>query len=160
MDNYTFRYEVQYSDLISIKNILSESGFFNDSEIDIAVSLIQEKLEDIRESSYQFIFLEDEFGVIGYTCYGYIDGTKSSYDLYWIAVDPNYKREGYGTLLLKKAETLIRSKKGSHIYIETSSTSLYEPTRLFYENNGYKKEAVLKNFYNEGDDKIIFSKRI
>ncbi len=160
MSDYSFRYEPTYSDLISVNNILCDTEFFSESEIELAISLLQEKLEDILESSYEFVFIEKDNTLIGYSCYGFIQGTRCSYDLYWIAVDPIFEREGYGTQLLKKTESLIRSKRGKNIYIETSSTSLYEPTRLFYEKNGYKKEALIKDYYDFNDDKIIYSKKI
>jgi len=160
MSDFSFRFEPTYTDLISVNNILRDTDFFSDSEIDLAISLLQEKLEDIFESSYEFVFIENDTSLIGYACYGFIQGTRSSYDLYWIAVDPACEREGYGTLLLKKTESIIRNKRGKNIYIETSSTALYEPTRLFYEKNGYEREALIKDYYDFNDHKIIYSKKL
>ena len=57
-----------------------------------------------------------------------------------------------------KTEEVICSLGGKHIYAETSSRDLYRPTHIFYENCGYLREASLKDFYAEGDSKIIYSK--
>lgn len=160
MDDYHFRYDPITYDLVSIKVLLNEIGFFNDSEINIAISLLEEKLQDKKDSNYQFIFLENEKKIIGYSCYGFIEGTNNSYDLYWIAVDHNFRGKGYGALILEKTEELIKSKSGAHIYIETSSLPLYEPTRIFYKNHGYIKEAIIKDFYKKDDDKLIYSKAL
>ena len=36
--------------------------------------------------------------VVGYACYGPIACTVASYDLYWIAVDPQFQRHGIGQI--------------------------------------------------------------
>jgi hypothetical protein len=46
------------------------------------------------------------------------------------------------------------------VYIETSNRPQYVPTRAFYERCGYECEAVLKEFYGPGDDKVIFAKAL
>lgn len=160
MNKLCFRYIPNKEDISKIEIILKETTFFSENEIDIALSLIEEKIENKLQSSYQFIFLEKDNEVIGFSCYGFIEGTKYSYDLYWIAVDQQYKRNGYGSLLLKESEKLIAKNPKANIYIETSSTEKYKPTREFYKKHGYKKEAEIKDFYNENDNKCIYSKTI
>jgi hypothetical protein len=44
--------------------------------------------------------------------------------------------------------------------IETSSRPDYARARRFYERSGYKKTAVLEDFYREGDHKLIYTRRI
>jgi hypothetical protein len=61
---------------------------------------------------------------------------------------------------MDKAETAIRKLDGKRIYIETSSRDQYKTTRAFYEACGYRKEAVLRDFYSPGDDKVIYVKVI
>lgn len=160
MTNITFRKTPKLSDELNIQRILEESKFFTKAEVNIAISLIRDKIHRKEKSSYQFIFLEKEFKLLGYSCFGYIEATNNCYDLYWIAVDTSLKRNGYGSLILKETEKTISKQNGHHIYIETSSSDLYEPTRKFYENNGYIKEAELRNFYKENDHKLIYSKII
>lgn len=160
MNDYVLRFKPTSSDIKRIEEILSASKFFNKDEITMGVSLVKERIKHGDNCSYKFVFLENDFGVAGYTCYGFIDGTKSSYDLYWIAVANNFKRQGYGTILLRETEKQISELKGHNIYIETSSTPLYKPTREFYKKSGYIEEATIKNFYDTDDHKIIYSKSV
>lgn len=160
MNEISFRYTPIKDDIDKIERILIDSTFFNENEIDIAISLIEEKLSKTIESSYQFIFLMLKNEVIGFCCFGYIEATDISYDIYWIAIDQKYKRNGYGSLLLEKCEKMISKNHNANIYIETSSSEKYKPTRNFYEKHNYIKEAVIKNFYKENDDKIIYSKSV
>lgn len=158
MKNFTYRQQIQHSDIGAIAEIVQSSGFFSTEEIDIALELAEEKLTQPHDSSYQFLFAEDERSVVGYTCYGLIPATSSSYDIYWIAVRKNMEGKGLGKRLIAKTEELIRERGGKQIYVETSSRNQYTPTHKFYESCGYHQEAFLKNFYHEGDSKIIYAK--
>lgn len=160
MSNYIFRYEPKKTDLVQIEEILKASGFFKESEVEIALSLFEDKINNKENSTYQFVILENKDKILGYSCFGFIDGTETSFDLYWIAVNQNLKRKGFGTIILKETERIIRREEGVHIYIETSSTLLYKPTRHFYEKNSYTIEARIKDFYDINDDKIIYSKKL
>ncbi len=156
----TYREQIQPSDLAAIARIVKSSSFFSAAEIDLACELAGEKLADGKASSYQFLFGEDEGFVQGYTCFGLIPATAGSYDLYWIAVDNACRAKGLGKQLLKRTEDIIRSRRGEHIYAETSSRRQYQATQRFYESCGYLREAYLKDFYAAGDSKIIYSKSL
>ncbi|MDT4761027.1 GNAT family N-acetyltransferase [Sphaerochaeta sp. PS] len=158
MDTYTFREQPQSSDVACVASILHTSGFFNEEEQQVGVSLVTERLEKGEVCEYFFQFAECGSEVRGYTCFGPIPGTKSSYDLYWIAVDMAFRGKGLGTKLLVQTELEIDRRGGNRVYIETSSTELYFPTRSFYERNGYLLEAELKDYYAPGDNKLIYVK--
>jgi ribosomal protein S18 acetylase RimI-like enzyme len=148
------------SDPGTIFRIVQSSGFFSTEEISLARELAEEKLEQGSICSYQFLFAEDKDRVLGYTCYGLIPATCGSYDLYWIAVDEQFRSQGLGKELMQKTEDVIRGIGGRLIYVETSSRDQYKPTHGFYESCGYQKEAFLKDFYAEGDSKIIYVKTL
>jgi hypothetical protein len=60
---------------------------------------------------------------------------------------------------LRHAEEEVSRQRGRMLLIETSSLPHYEPTRRFYLKHGYEQAAVLRDFYAEGDDMVIFCKR-
>lgn len=156
-----YRRQIKPSDLDAIARIIKSSGFFSAAEIDLACELAQEKICSGHACSYQFLFGEDADFVWGYTCFGLIPATAVSYDLYWIAVDNQLRAKGLGKQLLKKTEDIIIGEGGGkHIYVETSARHQYQITHQFYERCGYIKEAILKDFYAEGDSKLIYSKLI
>jgi ribosomal protein S18 acetylase RimI-like enzyme len=129
-------------------------------ELEIAKELVEEALSKGQAAGYDFLFLENGHELIGYSCYGLIPGTQNSYDLYWIAVRPGHQGMGLGHWLLGETEQKILAKGGNRIYVDTSGRTLYESTRAFYQRCGYSKVATLKDFYSEGDDKVIFQKTI
>jgi GNAT superfamily N-acetyltransferase len=159
MINLLYRQEIEPSDLGAILNIVQSSGFFSTAEVELACELASDRLENGSQSSYQFLFVENDDGeVIGYTCYGLIPATVASYDLYWIAVSETSRGKKLGKLLLQKTEEIILGTGGERLYAETSSRAQYASTQRFYQNCGYVAEAVLKDFYSPGDSKIIYSK--
>jgi GNAT superfamily N-acetyltransferase len=160
MNPITYRQEIEPSDLSAILNIVQGSGFFSAEEVELACELAADRLEQGRQSSYEFLFAEENSQVVGYTCYGLIPATASSYDLYWIAVSEPLRGHGLGKILLQKTEDLIQKTGGRQIYAETASRAQYGPTQHFYKSCGYFPEAVLKDFYSPGDSKIIYSKAL
>ncbi|MDD5344077.1 MAG: GNAT family N-acetyltransferase [Smithella sp.] len=158
MKTFAYRQKIRHSDIGAIADIVKASDFFSAEEIDIALELAEEKLTQPHDSSYQFLFAEDEERLVGYTCYGHIPATASSYDIYWIVVLKDFQGQGLGKLLMTETEKLIYEAGGRQIYVETSSRNQYKPTHKFYESCGYHQEAFLKNFYSDGDGKIIYAK--
>lgn len=145
-------------DAEQIRTILQTSGFFNAEEVEVGVSLVDERLEKGEACGYFFVIAESAERITGYTCYGPIPGTADSYDLYWIAVDPLLQNKGLGTVLLKATEEAIVGAGGRRVYIETSSTTLYHGTRSFYEKNAYFLETQQEHYYGPGDSKLLYVK--
>lgn len=160
MGSLLFREEPEVQDLANIARIVSNTGFFTSDELDIAVSLVRERLDKGEASLYYFVFGEMGSHVIGYTCYGPILGTVDGFDLYWIAVDPEFQGIGAGRSLLAFTERKVVAKHGLRLYAETSSSFLYAPTRSFYENNGFLLEGRLADYYAPDDDKMLYVKHL
>ena len=157
---WTIRYEANNLDPEHIQSIVSSAGFFNEEEIIFAVELVNDKLKKWAQSAYHFLFLEQDGQLLAYACYGKIDGTQNSYDLYWIATHQDTRGKGAWTFLIQETEKQIAQYGPCNIYAETAGKELYAHTRNFYLKNWYIAEAVIKDFYAPGDDKIIFSKKI
>ena len=158
--NRGFRKTVVPTDIMTVTDILRSTGFFKSFEIDVAIELLQDRMKDGEGCGYQFYFLELEGRTVAYACYGEIPCTIKNYDLYWLAVDNNFRGTGLGTLLLRKIEEEIKKHSGRGIYIDTSNKELYAPTIAFYKKNGYKQIAVFKDFYAINDNKAVFYKKL
>ena len=156
--NLHWRATVQPGDGDSVRAIVASSGFFTPEEIRIAVELVEERLNKGPASGYSFLFAEQAREVLGYTCFGPIAGTRSSFDLYWIAVRQERRGAGLGRELLARSEEAIARMGGVRVYVETSARLLYAPTREFYTSCGYRQEALLTDFYAPGDSKLIYVK--
>ena len=156
----TFRHHVLESDPALVRQLAESTGFFRPDEVDVAVELVEERLQKGEPSGYEFVFAESQGQAAGYACYGPIACTIGSFDLYWIVVGQAHQRRGIGQLLLEESECQIRRRSGRNVYVETSSRPQYAPTRAFYERCRYRIEATLENFYDVGDDKVILVKTL
>ncbi|HYM33477.1 MAG TPA: GNAT family N-acetyltransferase [Candidatus Cybelea sp.] len=153
-----WRSEPRHGDIDAVRDVVVSSGFFNEEEIGVAMELVEERLRRGAASGYHFIFAEHKGRMVGYACYGPIAGTKSSFDLYWIAVHESGRGGGLGHDIMARAEAAIAAAGGTRVYVETSSRPQYEPTRAFYRRHGYRREALLEDFYGPGDGKEIYVK--
>ncbi|MBN1307407.1 MAG: GNAT family N-acetyltransferase [Chitinispirillaceae bacterium] len=148
------------ADIEAVRSIVTSPGVFRPDEIGIAIELIEERLRRGIASGYHFVFAEENGAPIGYTCFGPIACTVASYDLFWIVVAKQYNGIKIGSALMVETENQIRTMGGKRVYIETSSRSDYGAARRFYQRHGYAVEATIKNFYNDNDDMVVFSKEL
>ena len=155
-----FRYAPCPQDILDIRDLVEATGFFHSYEVDVAVELVEDRLTKGNASDYHFVFIENNGRLAGYVCYGPIPCTAHSFDMYWIAVHPDFQNQGLGRILADESERLVTQAGGHRIYIETSQSEAYDPTRAFYHRCGYRFEAVLEDFYAPGDGKIIGCKTL
>lgn len=155
-----FRREIRATDPGDIRRIVESSGYFSRAEVEIAIELADERIARGEASGYHFLFADGPRGLMGYTCFGPVPATESSYDLYWIAVDEPLRGSGLGHALLERSERIVEAMGGRRLYIETSSRGQYASTRGFYTRCGYRQEAFLEDFYSEGDGKLIYVKTL
>jgi len=141
-----------------IERILRSTGSFNETEIAVALELVDAWNQMGEESGYIFAVLEMEGALCGYACWGATPMTVGTYDLYWIAVEKKSHGRGFGQELLKFAERDVLKRGGRLLLIETSSQESYGGTRRFYDRAGYQLAARIPDYYRPGDDKLIFLK--
>ncbi|HXO21366.1 MAG TPA: GNAT family N-acetyltransferase [Thermoanaerobaculia bacterium] len=142
-----------------ILEIVVAAGNFTPAEIATAMEVVDEALAG--DDDYAVFVLEDDGRrVAGYECHGPTPLTDGTWDLYWIAVDPECQGSGFGRALLDFAEREVEARGGRLLLIETSSQESYGATIRFYERSGYPLVARIKNFYRPGDDKLIFAKEL
>ncbi|OPZ59809.1 MAG: Acetyltransferase YpeA [Synergistetes bacterium ADurb.Bin520] len=148
------------ADRTPLLSLLERTGMFTSPEIEVARELIDAWLYKPEQRDYFVLTAEADSGVAGYVCYGPTPATEGTFDLYWIAVDPDLQGRGIGRALLERAEKEVLAAGGRLLVIETSSVPLYAPTRAFYEARGYRVEARIRDFYRPGDDRLIFTRRL
>lgn len=159
--SWPLRSEVRNDDLTAVKQLVEATGVFHDFEVAIAVELVEERLRRGEASGYEFLLADNSDGrLAGYTCRGPIPCTQGSYDIYWIAVDPQLQGRGLGQALMGETERCIAAAGGHRVYLETSGRPDYLPTRRFYDRCGYQEAATLVDFYAEGDDKVVYVKKL
>jgi ribosomal protein S18 acetylase RimI-like enzyme len=147
------------ADREQLLNIVRLQTNFLECEIDVAMEVIDGTFDPV-EDYRTLAAIGDNGEIAGFISYGPIPLTENRYDLYWIAVDPALGRHGIGSQLLATMEDDLRQAGPGHIYIDTSSTEGYAKARAFYEKNGYHTASVLEDFYRDGDDRVLYLKKL
>lgn len=127
---------------------------FTPEEAQVAAELAETTLDGTE--TYRWLIAEAEGGLAGYTCFDRIPLTRVSFDLYWIVVLADRRGSGLAGELVRRTAQLARSKRGLWMFAETSSRDAYAPARRFYRKAGFAEVARFEDFYEPGDDKLVF----
>ena len=145
----------------AVLDLIAETGFFRPDEVRVAEELIDIYLGYPDQRDYDIVVAEDGEGkAAGYMTWGPTPLAIGTYDLYWMAVSPKAQGRGHGKALVRWLEQRVEEIGGRLIVIETSSTPHYEPTRKFYLGLGYRETARIPDFYQPGDDRVVYTKRL
>jgi GNAT superfamily N-acetyltransferase len=149
------------ADTSALVDLARDTGVFKPMEIVALKEVLDDYHEYNRDEGHQAVTYEQDGQPIGFAYYAAAQMADRTWYLYWIAVSKKIQAKGIGGALLKHVEEDIRwSKKGRILLIETSSLPHYDLTRRFYKKCNYDQVAVLPDYYADGDDMVIFRKRM
>ncbi|HET6574016.1 MAG TPA: GNAT family N-acetyltransferase [Fimbriiglobus sp.] len=137
------------------------TGVFPPHEVE-GFGEVLEDYHDHEKDNYHLASTWEEDGAItGFVYYAPADLTDGgTWDLWWIIVAKARQGRGLGTRLLELVEQSVQQEDGRQLLIETSSLPRYEPTHRFYLKHGYRVIAHIPDYYAEGDDLIVYFKRL
>ena len=152
---------LQPEDRSRVEAIIRSADNFHPADIRIAIELIDDAISKNEASDYIVHVLEDAEGrVQAYVCFGQNPLTDHTFDFYWMVIDRELQGRGMGLMLFQYVETQVRERGGKLLMCETSSLETYDRVVRMYEKLGYQSVGRIKNFYREGDDKLIYVKEL
>lgn len=98
---------------------------------------------------------DDKAGVVGFAFAREEPLTDRVWNVMALAVDPAWHRKGHGRALLGDVERDLNARM---ILIETTQLPDQAPARELYTAMGYGQEGRVRDYYAEGEDKVIFRK--
>ncbi len=147
-------------DFAAIVEIVEGGSVFNAEEAEMVRSLLDYYFRALQQDEFLFLSAEENGHVLGFASYGRIALTKYNYELNWIATAKHALRGGVGSALLRAVEDRARQYGGRYLNLETSATEAYAAARAFYERHGYQLVAQIADYYDEGDDMLIYRKAL
>jgi ribosomal protein S18 acetylase RimI-like enzyme len=148
------------TDIRSYLMLARETGAFEDIEIEILREIL-EAWEKSPEKDYTLIEIRDGHKVAGFAVYGPVPMTDFSYDIYWIVVDHALQGKGVGHQLMGLIEsTVLKANEKAILRIETSGKKEYAYQQRFYQSCGYMLIGRIADFYEPGDDFLMYAKHI
>lgn len=150
---------IEERDRDAIRALIAGTAAFKEFEVDVAMELVEVALTRPGQDDYHPYVLEEDDGTIAsYACFGKNAMTKATFDLYWLATRADRMGRGYGRKIVAFVEEEVRKRGGKLLVIETSSKESYGTTREFYLKIGCVLAARLPDYYDDGDDKLIYLK--
>jgi GNAT superfamily N-acetyltransferase len=150
------------ADRAPILEVARDVGVFDAEEVDVVAELFDGYLRDPIQSGYNF--LSDRVpatgAVRGFACWGPTSLSRGAADLYWIATARNAQGGGVAAALFRAVEDAARAAGRWLIVIWTSSRPNYAAARGFYERMGCELTLQLTDFYDRGDDLMVFVRRL
>ena len=148
--------EVELQDLAGLKEVLDSSELFPSAYLD---DMISGYLNNKDSDDIWFTCIDNDRPIaLGYCAPEKL--TNGTYNLYAIAVRKEWQGQGIGHKMMAFIEKLLADSGKRILIVETSSIDHYALTRKFYHKLGYRQEAVIKDFWNDGEDKVIFLKKL
>jgi len=148
------------ADIPELLALTQGTGVFKPHEIQALDEVLADYFSTNHKDDHVAVTWEDQGEILGYAYYAPAAMTDRTWYLYWIAVRSHVQARGIGAGLLRYAEDDIRKHKGRVLFIETSSLPHYEKTRHFYLRHGYDLTGVLRDYYTDGDDMVVFRKKL
>lgn len=108
---------------------------------------------------HRWLVLDD--GQVDAVCYFVPEAIADRvWNLLLIAVDPARHGAGLGSALMAAVERELAAQDIRLLLVDTSGTEAFARTRRFYERLGYRREAVIRDYWAKGDDKVTFAKSL
>ncbi len=148
--------KVLKGDIEYLKAVLDSSELFSSDMLD---DMLHDFLNNEKSTDIWFTSIQDGIPIsIAYCAPEKM--TEGTYNLYAIAVDKAHQEKGVGTKMMNYIEALLKEQNHRVLLVETSALPEYELTRKFYHKCKYKQEAIIRDFYQEGEDKVVFWKKL
>jgi ribosomal protein S18 acetylase RimI-like enzyme len=143
------------ADLNALKTIIDNVGLFPSAMLDDMMTRY------LAENVDQEIWLVAESeGVLGIAYCAAERMTSGTENLLLLAVAPEAQRKGVATALVQ-AIAQTAAAKGAHLLlVETSSSADFDGPRRFYANQGFSEVARIADYYQPGEGKVTFAKRL
>lgn len=144
------------SDIEGLKQVLDSSELFPSEYLE---DMIADFFNNAETQDIWFTYFDDDKPIaIGYCVPEKL--TVGTYNLLAIGVSQDYQRKGIASKMMQYIEKHLQDKNGRILIVETSSDDAQIGARLLYQKIGYTQEAIIRDFWNDGEDKIVFWKRL
>lgn len=138
-----------------LQRVLTASGQFDADSIIYTLETLDNHLEN-PDSEIWFTALENE--AVGFAYCAPEPVTSGTWNLLMLWTKEGYEGKGFGRSLVSAVEAELKSRDARLLIVETSQLPEFETARTFYEKYGFTFEAEVKNFFAEGDNKLIYTK--
>ena len=86
--------------------------------------------------------------------------TSGTWNLLMLWTREDRHGKGHGSALVRHVEKELEDRGARLLIVETSGLPAFATARAFYARCGFVHEATVRNFFADGDAKLIFTKPV
>lgn len=143
------------ADIPALRQVLDGTELFPS---DVLVEMMTPYLEGQSEAFWLSCHVQNVAVGLAYTVPEAL--TNGTWNMLALAVLPEVHGQGCGAALVSSVEERLRLMGHRMIIVETSGTEAFSTARHFYVAAGYEEEARIRDFWDKGDDKVVFRKAL
>lgn len=147
---------VERGDLDHLKAVIDATGLFPSELLDGMLDAFL----DGEQPDEHWLTIDRDGRAAALAHYAPERMTVGTWNLLLIAVDPSRQGSGLGRALMRHAEMSLATLGQRVLLVETSGLPEFERTRRFYHRLGYDEEARIRDYYDAGEDKVVFWKSL
>lgn len=145
------------ADSAKVVALTISSGLFSEEDAAFLDKMLADYFTGKSQEGHVCL-VDTESELLGVAYYAPEPVTNGTWNLLMIAVRGDCQGQGIGLRLLRHVEDTLRKDSQRLLLVETSGLPNFERTRQFYAKCGYEAEARIRDYYNNGEDKIIYRK--
>ncbi|RKN38241.1 GNAT family N-acetyltransferase [Micromonospora endolithica] len=147
-------------DAPTIVDLAVAADLFPAEESGIVAQMMTDYFTAAAADGHACLVDEHDGRLVGVAYYEPLPATDRTWELTMIGVDRDHHRQGRGTRLLHAVENDLRTRHQRLLLIQTSALPAFDRARAFYRTCGYDEEARVRDYYETGDDMIMFRKAL
>jgi len=147
---------VRKEDIEDLKKVLDSINLFPSQMLE---DMISDYFNNPNSSEIWFTAVDNNIPVsIGYCAPEKL--TEGTFNLHAIGVKNNLQGKGIGNKMMAFLEDQLKKQGGRILIVETSGGDELKLTRKFYSDLNYNKEAIIRDFWTEGEDNVVYWKKL
>ena len=147
-------------DTAAVIDLVVAAGIFSADDAWIVEGMLADYFGGSTDDGHVCVVDEEQGGSLGVAYYQPKPAADRVWVLTMLAVRPDRQGRGRGGAMLRGVEEDLRARGQRLLLVETSSTPQYDRTRAFYDKLGYEEEARVRDYWEAGDDLVLFRKAL
>ncbi len=148
-------------DAAEVIEVVVAADMFTADEVPFLEEMLSGYEAAARDEGHVAVVVDEgPMGVAGVAYYRPKEAADRVWDLTMIAVHPQLQGRGTGRGLMRHVEADLAARGARLLAVRTSGTGQYAGTRAFYARCGYDRVAEVPDWWTDGDDLVLFTRRL
>lgn len=147
-------------DADAVAALTVSSELFTAEEAEMVTQMLADYFAGNNAEGHICLVDEEHDQLLAVAYYEPLPATERTWELTMLGVRADHHRTGRGTVLLRHVEDELRGREQRLLLIETSALPAYARARAFYARCGYDEEARVRDYFETGDDMVLFRKAL